>query len=70
MSSRKSRKRGRPMQSHRVWIQPEMNDDLDARKLSRAFLALALHRAAEEVAAETEHDHGGDPGHGDDRDGA
>lgn len=55
MSSHKSRKRGRPMRSHRVWIQPEMNTDLDVRKLSRAFLALALHHAAEEAAAESEH---------------
>ncbi len=55
MSSHKSRKRGRPMRSDRVWIQPEMNAELDARKLSRAFLALALHRAAEEAAAESEH---------------
>jgi hypothetical protein len=32
-----------------------MNEELDARKLSRAFLALALHCAAEEAAAEAEH---------------
>jgi hypothetical protein len=33
-----------------------MNDELDARKLSRAFLALALHRAALEAEAKAEHD--------------
>ena len=51
----RSRKRVRPIRSDRVWIQPEMNEELDARKLSRAFLALALHCAAEEAAAEAEH---------------
>ncbi|MDP3630559.1 MAG: hypothetical protein Q8S43_06370 [Actinomycetota bacterium] len=56
MSNHSARKRGRPIRSNRVWIQPEMNEDLDARKLSRAFLALALHRAAEEAVAEAEHD--------------
>jgi hypothetical protein len=44
------------MKSNRVWIEPEMNEELDARKLSRAFLALALHRAALEAEAESEHD--------------
>jgi len=41
--------------SGRVWIEAEMNEELDARKLSRAFLALALHRVAQETAAEAEH---------------
>ncbi|MBS3957478.1 MAG: hypothetical protein KGZ40_08140 [Clostridiales bacterium] len=49
------RRRGRPMRSNRVWIEPEMNEDLDARKLSRAFLALALHQAAEEAQAQADH---------------
>jgi hypothetical protein len=44
------------MKSNRVWIEPEMNEELDARKLSRAFLALALHRAALEAEAEAEQD--------------
>ena len=48
-------KRGRPSASDRVWIQPEMNEELDARKLSRAFLALALHRAAAEAEAQSGH---------------
>lgn len=50
------RKKGRPMQSHRVWIQPEMNEELDARKLSRAFLALALYQSAAEAEAQAEHE--------------
>jgi len=54
MSNRK-KKQGRPMQSNRVWIKPEPNEEPDARKLSRAFLALALHQAADEVEAEQEH---------------
>lgn len=49
------KKRGRPATSNRVWIQPVMNDELDVAKLSRAFLALALHRAAEEADAEADH---------------
>lgn len=57
MSNRDSkRKKGRPMRSDRVWIQPEMNEELDAHKLSRAFLALALHQAAEEAEARAEHE--------------
>ena len=55
MSSRSEHKRGCPMQSDRVWIKPEPNEELDARKLSRAFLALALHQAADESAAREEH---------------
>ena len=55
MSNHNKRKQGRPMTSHRVWIQPEPNEELDARKLSRAFLALALHQAADEAAAQQEH---------------
>ena len=39
MSNHNKHKQGRPMQSHRVWIKPEPNEELDARKLSRAFLA-------------------------------
>lgn len=39
-----------------VWINPEPNKELDARKLSRAFLALALHRAAEEADAQAQFD--------------
>jgi len=54
MSTRK-KKQGRPMQSNRVWIQPEPNEELDARKLSRAFLALALHQAADEAEAQKKH---------------
>lgn len=54
MTKHHHKRRGRPMQSNRVWIEPEMNEELDARKLSRAFLALALHRAA--LEAEAEHD--------------
>jgi Flp pilus assembly protein CpaB len=54
MSTRK-KKQGRPTTSNRVWILPEPNEKLDARKLSRAFLALALHQAADEAEAEQEH---------------
>ena len=42
------------MHSDRMWIEPEINEELDARKLSRAFLALALHRAAQEAEAQSE----------------
>jgi len=55
MSSHGRGKQGRPTTSNRVWIEPEMNEELDARKLSRAFLALALHRAAEEAEAQSGH---------------
>ena len=55
MSKHHHRRRGSPMRSNRVWIEPEMNEDLDARRLSRAFLALALHQAAEEAQARAEH---------------
>lgn len=64
MSTRK-KKQGRPIQSNRVWIQPEPNEELDARKLSRAFLALALHQAADEAAARDEHADKAAPGDGD-----
>ena len=56
MSSHGRGKRGRPMHSDRMWIEPEMNEELDARKLSRAFLALALHRAAQEAEAQRDAD--------------
>ena len=55
MSKHHHRRRGRPMRSNRVWIEPEMNEELDARKLSRAFLALALHQAAAEAQAQADH---------------
>jgi hypothetical protein len=55
MSSHGRAKRGRRITSNRVWIEPEMNEELDARKLGRAFLALALHRAAAEAEAQSEH---------------
>lgn len=51
----KKKKRGRPASANRVWIVPEHNEEPDARKLSRAFLALALHRAANEADAEHVH---------------
>jgi hypothetical protein len=44
------------MRSGQVWIEPEMNDELDARKLSRAFLALAMHHARLEAQASADHD--------------
>lgn len=50
------RRRGRPTRSNQVWIEPEMNEELDSRKLSRAFLALALHQAALEAEARGDHD--------------
>ena len=40
------------------------NDHGDDRKLTRAFLALRLHRAAQEVAAQAQHEgESGDGGH-------
>jgi hypothetical protein len=54
MSAHK-KKLGRPVTSNRVWILPEPNEELDARKLGRAFLALALHQAAQEADAQNGH---------------
>ena len=56
MSTHHHKRKERPLQSSRVWIEPELNEELDASMLSRAFLALALHRAGAEVAAEAEHE--------------
>lgn len=70
MTQHPHRRRGRPIQSNRVWIEPEMNEELDARKLSRAFLALALHRAALEAEAEAEHHPSSSFADGDDHAGA
>jgi len=55
MNKRKKKMLMHRRSSGRVWIEPELNEELDPRKLSRAFLALALHQAAEEAAAQTEH---------------
>lgn len=55
MTNNPRKRRGRPATSNCVWIEPEMNEELDARKLSRAFLALALHQAAEETQARADH---------------
>jgi hypothetical protein len=54
MSAHK-KKQGRPVTSNQVWILPEPNEELDARKLSRAFLALALHQASQEAEAQKGH---------------
>jgi hypothetical protein len=54
MSSHGRNKRGRPNKSDGFWLKFEMNEELDARKLSRAFLALAMHQASEEAQAEAE----------------
>jgi len=43
------------MRANQVWIVTEPNDKLDASKLSRAFLRLALHQAANEAEAEQDH---------------
>ncbi len=59
---KRKKKQGRPVTSNRVWILPEPNEELDARKLSRAFLALALHQAGEEAEAEQEHTEKSAPG--------
>jgi hypothetical protein len=65
MTRRTTGKRADRVRSEGVWIQPELNDELDPRKLSRAFMALALYQAAQEAAAQGERT----PGHGDgDRD--
>jgi len=53
--SKRNSKQGRPMRSHQVWIRPVPNEEIDARRLSRTFLALALHQAADEAAAQGEH---------------
>jgi hypothetical protein len=55
MTRRKSGKRADRVRSEGVWIQPELNDELDPRRLSRAFMALALYQAAQEAAAQGEH---------------
>lgn len=50
MTNRKSSTgtgRGRPATSHTVRIIPIPREHPDARKLGRAFLALALHQAAQ-----------------------
>jgi hypothetical protein len=47
------------MRSGQVWIEPEMNEELDARKLSRAFLALAMHHARLEAEARADYDAAG-----------
>lgn len=61
---RAQRQRGRPVRANLVRIVAEPNAELDVRKLSRAFLSLALHRAATE--AEAEQDHATHSAHGDD----
>ena len=47
--------RGRPSTSGDVRIVPIPHEKPDARKLGRAFLALALHQAAQEASAQQEH---------------
>lgn len=64
-AKRRKKKRGRPTSANRVRIVPEHHVEPDARKLSRAFLALALHQAAREVDAEQEHHAQFDSGDGD-----
>lgn len=46
------RRRGRPSTAHQVLVVPVRNERPDARKLSRAFLALALHQAQLETDAQ------------------
>lgn len=46
------RGRGRPKTSNQVRIVPVPHQPPDARKLGRAFLALALHQAELEAAAQ------------------
>jgi hypothetical protein len=50
------RKRGRPATSSQLWIQPEMNDEIDVRKYCRAVLALRMHQAAQEAAAQAQNE--------------
>lgn len=54
-AKQRQKRRGRPTSANRVRIVAEHHAEPDARKLSRAFLALALHQAAHEVDAEREH---------------
>jgi hypothetical protein len=63
MNARHTR-RGRPARSDQLWIQPEMNDEFDVRKYSRALLALAMHQAAKEAAAQAENPADGEPNGG------
>lgn len=46
------RSRGRPRRSNQVRIVPVPRPQPDVRKLGRAFLALALHQAEREAAAQ------------------
>ena len=56
MSAHGKNRRGiRPAKSTDFGLVFEDNDVIDARKLSRAFLALALHQAAEEAHAQADH---------------
>lgn len=48
------RGRGRPQSSDRVRIVPIPHAEPDARKLGRAFLALALHQANQNASAEAD----------------
>jgi hypothetical protein len=70
MTKHHHKRKGRPVQSNRVWIEPEINEELDPRKLARAYLALALHRASLEAEAESEHETVDVPPSGDDNAGA
>ena len=51
-------RRGRPSTAHQVLVVPVRNERPDPRKLSRAFLALALHQAQLEVEAQDANDAG------------
>ena len=56
MSAHGKNRRGiRPAKSTDFGLVFEDNDVIDARKLSRAFLALALHQAAGEAQAQADH---------------
>ena len=57
-----SRRRGRPTTAANVRVTAEMHPELDAHKLSRAFLALALHEAAHEAEAQRQHEDVSDSG--------
>ena len=48
-----NRRRGRPARSATFQLVPVRHDSPNARKLGRAFLALAIHRAELHVDSET-----------------
>ena len=55
-----NRRRGRPARSATFQLVPVRHDSPNARKLGRAFLALAIHRAQSQVDLESAVEEGRD----------